>query len=268
MTLIDLNDRLNALFPPETAWSGDAIGLQIDRYPTDSDITKVLIAYEINEDILSEAVRNNADCICVFHPLIFSPLKTINRSDRIGSYVHDLIRLNIGLIVIHTNFDTHPEGTNALAAKALGLEPDSLHPLTPDTTHEGFGMGVIGRFSKPISEIDLAKKCQDIFGSPIRYCKGRHESIESIALVCGSGSSYFQDAINSKVDCFITADVKYHQFHEAHGRIMLIDPGHAEMEQFVVAGMTSLLRDDQHLQSITFIESQVNTSPIQYVFSQ
>lgn len=264
MTLIDLNDRLNALFPPETAWSGDAIGLQIDRYPTDSDITKVLIAYEINEDILSEAVRNNADCICVFHPLIFSPLKTIKRTDRIGLYVHDLIRLNIGLIVIHTNFDTHPEGTNALAAKALGLSSDSLSPLIPDSKHEGFGMGVIGRFPKPISDIDLAKKCHDIFGSPIRYCKGRKDLIESIAIVCGSGSSYYQDAIISKVDCFITADVKYHQFHEARGNIMLIDPGHAEMEQFVVAGMTSLLRNDEHLQSIAFIESLVNTSQIHY----
>ncbi len=267
MTLIDLNDRLNALFPPETAWSGDAIGLQIDRYPTDSEITKVLIAYEINEDILSEAVHINADCICVFHPLIFSPLKTIKRTDRIGSYVYDLIRLNIGLIVIHTNFDTHPEGTNALAAKALGLSPESLYPLIPDTKHEGFGMGIIGKLPMPISDIELAQKCHDIFGSPIRYCKGRNESIESIAIVCGSGSSYFHDAVESKADCFITADIKYHQFHEAHGRIMMIDPGHAEMEQFVVNGMTSLLRDDQHLQSIAFIESQVHTSPIRYTFS-
>lgn len=264
MTLIDLNDRLNALFPPETAWSGDAIGLQIDRFPIDSGIKKVLIAYEINEDILSEAIQINADCICVFHPLIFSPLKRISRSDRIGSYVHDLIRHNIGLIVIHTNFDTHPEGTNALAAKALGLQHVSLHPLIPDIQHDGFGMGVIGRFSEPISDIDLAKKCQDIFGSPIRYCEGKKNIIESIAIVCGSGSSYFNDAIKSGVDCFITADVKYHQFHEARGNIMLIDPGHAEMEQFVVVGMASLLRNDEHLQSITFIESQVNTSPIQY----
>lgn len=266
MTLIDLNDRLNALFPPETAWSGDAIGLQIDRFPIDSDIKKVLIAYEINEDILSEAIQINADCICVFHPLIFSPLKKISRSERIGSYVHDLIRHNIGLIVIHTNFDTHPEGTNALAAKALGLLTESLSPLLPDPKHEGFGMGMIGTLPKPIADLEFIKKCQDIFGSPIRYCKGKSETIESIAIVCGSGSSYYHDAIKSNVDCFITADVKYHQFHEARGNILLIDPGHAEMEQFVVAGMSSLLRNDAHLQSITCIESQVNTSPIRYSF--
>lgn len=265
MTLSDLNDRLNVLFPPETAWSGDAIGLQIDRYPIDSDIQRVLIAYEINEDILSEAKQKDVDCICVFHPLIFSPLKKIRRSDRIGSYVHDLIRLNIGLIVIHTNFDTHPDGTNMLAAKALGLDPDTLSPLIPDKQFEGFGMGVIGKLHHPLESSVFAQQCREVFGSPIRYCMGSKAMIESIAIVCGSGSSYFQNALDSQVDCFITADVKYHQFHEAKGNVMLIDPGHAEMEQFVVEGMSTILQNDECLQ-MQFIMSEVLTSPIQHVY--
>jgi dinuclear metal center YbgI/SA1388 family protein len=265
MTLIDLNDRLNELFPPETAWSGDAIGLQIDRYPIESTIKRVLIAYEINEDILSEAIQNDVECICVFHPLIFSPLKRIRISDRIGSYVHELIRNNIGLIVIHTNFDMHPQGTNMLAAKALGLQPESLRPMIPDAQFSGFGMGMIGIMSKPIQSTELASLCKKVFGSPIRYCTGKKDSIQSIAIVCGSGTSYFQTAVESQVDCFITADVKYHQFHEAKGNIMLIDPGHAEMEQFVAEGMTSILRSDDQLQAIEFIPSKVHTSPIHYI---
>jgi dinuclear metal center YbgI/SA1388 family protein len=264
MTLSDFNDRLNVLFPPETAWSGDAIGLQIDRYPIDSDIQRVLIAYEINEDILSEAKQKDIDCICVFHPLIFSPLKKIRRTDRIGSYVHDLIRMNIGLIVIHTNFDTHPEGTNILAAKALGLNPATLKPMIPDNQFEGFGMGVIGKLFDPVEYSVFANKCHEVFGSPIRFCLGNKEMIESIAIVCGSGSSYMQSALASNVDCFITADVKYHQFHEAKGNIMLIDPGHAEMEQFVVEGMCTILQNDDYL-SLEFIMSEVLTSPIYYV---
>ncbi|MEY3688692.1 MAG: hypothetical protein RIT37_254 [Bacteroidota bacterium] len=265
MTLIDLNDRLNAIFPPETAWSGDAIGLQIDRYPIDADINRVLIAYEINEDILSEAERNGIDCICVFHPLIFSPLKKISLSDRIGSYVHELIRLNIGLIVIHTNFDTHPAGTNILAANALGMNRESLSPLVPDKQLPGFGMGVIGTLTHPIESSAFAHLCHTVFGSPIRYCLGKKDVIQSVAIVCGSGTSYLSHAIDAQVDCFITADIKYHQFHDARNKIMLIDPGHAEMEQFVVQGMSSILRGIEECSSITFISSEVHTSPINYV---
>jgi putative NIF3 family GTP cyclohydrolase 1 type 2 len=173
--------------------------------------------------------------------------------------------LNIGLIVIHTNFDTHPYGTNMLAAKALGLHPDTLSPLIPDKQFEGFGMGVIGKLHHPMESSVFAQQCREVFGSPIRYCIGNKAMIESIAIVCGSGSSYFQNALDSQVDCFITADVKYHQFHEAKGNVMLIDPGHAEMEQFVVEGMSTILQNDECLQ-MQFIMSEVLTSPIQHVY--
>ena len=178
--------------------------------------------------------------------------------------MHDLIRLNIGLIVIHTNFDTHPKGTNDLAAKAVGLHPDTLSPLIPDKQFEGYGMGVIGKLHHPMESSVFAQKCREVFGSPIRYCLGRKEMIESVAIVCGSGSSYLQNALDLHVDCFITADVKYHQFHEAHGNVMLIDPGHAEMEQFVVEGLNTILQNDEHLQ-MQFIMSEVLTSPVHHV---
>ena len=46
---------------------------------------------------------------------------------------------------------------------------------------------------------------------------------------------------------------------------MLIDPGHAEMEQFVVEGMSKILQNDECLQ-MQFIMSEVITSPIQHVY--
>jgi putative NIF3 family GTP cyclohydrolase 1 type 2 len=58
--------------------------------------------------------------------------------------------------------------------------------------------------------------------------------------------------------------VKYHQFHEAKGAIMLLDPGHAEMEQFVVSGMMSIIKHDDTLKTLTIIGSEVHTSPIHY----
>ncbi|MFM7158388.1 MAG: Nif3-like dinuclear metal center hexameric protein [Bacteroidota bacterium] len=265
MTISDLNDRLNELFPPETAWSGDAIGLQIDHHPQDGDIHSVLIAYEITEEVVTEALLHHVDCICVFHPLIFSPLRTITRQDRVSSLVYDLIRNNIGVIVIHTNFDTHPLGTNALAAKAIGLVESSIQPLVPDMHHERFGMGIIGSLSEQMKSFQFAEHCASIFGSPVRYTKGKTNDIKTVAMVCGSGSQYMQHALEANVDCFITADVKYHQYHEAKGSIMLIDPGHAEMEKFVVEGLTTLLKQDEKIKELKIISSEVNTSPILYV---
>ena len=264
MTITDVNERLNALFPPETAWSGDAIGLQVGRYPENAEIKSILIAYEINKDVISEAVDHRIDCICVFHPLIFSPLKSITGKDKVSSHVHDLIRLNIGLIAIHTNFDTHPSGTNVLAAKSLDIVESTIRPLVPDAHHEKHGMGIIGMLPEPMDPKTFAEKCSATFGSPIRYALGTSKDVQTIAMVCGSGSQYMQTAIEAKADCFITADVKYHQFHAAQGTIMLIDPGHAEMEQFVAEGMKHVMKSDDILKNLTIMASSIKTSPILY----
>ncbi|MBQ3787449.1 MAG: Nif3-like dinuclear metal center hexameric protein [Bacteroidales bacterium] len=53
-----------------------------------------------------------------------------------------------------------------------------------------------------------------------------------VALCGGSGASFISDAIAAKADVYITADLKYHDFQRAEGRIILVDAGHYETEQF------------------------------------
>ena len=259
---------LNSVFPSETAWKEDKIGIHIDIYPQDTSIVKVLIAYEINDEVVEEAKHHNVQLICAFHPLIFNPLSTIISNDRIGKLVHTLIQSHIGVYIVHTNFDAHPKGTNVLAAEALGLSSNSLKMLVPDKKHDLFGMGIIGNIEKSMPIIEFVQHCSRIFSSPISYTIGKTETISRIAIVCGSGMMYFNEALSSGADCFITADIKYHQFHEAKGKITLIDPGHAQMEQFVARGLLNILNSIPDLSDIEFIVSEVHTSPVSYIKHQ
>ena len=95
-----------------------------------------------------------------------------------------------------------------------------------------------------------------------------NETISRIAMVCGSGMTYFNEALSSGADCFITADIKYHHFHEAKGKITLIDPGHAQMEQFVARGLLNILTSIPDFSDIEFIVSEVRTSPVSYIMHQ
>ncbi|MEZ5068200.1 MAG: Nif3-like dinuclear metal center hexameric protein [Bacteroidia bacterium] len=45
--------------------------------------------------------------------------------------------------------------------------------------------------------------------------------------------SLLKDAI-AGADAFITSDIKYHQFFDADSRILLVDAGHFETEQFTM----------------------------------
>ena len=50
--------------------------------------------------------------------------------------------------------------------------------------------------------------------------------------VGGAGSFLIGDAMKMRADVLLTADMKYHDFQRAEGRIVLCDAGHYETEQF------------------------------------
>lgn len=252
-------------FPPATGWAGDRIGLQVQSGR--AHVMRVLVAYEIDEDVIDFAVENQSDCIVAFHPLIFSPLPALLDTDRIGRKVQRLIKANIAVVIIHTNFDAFPRGTSALLAERLGLS--NIKPLIPDSTLPDHGMGVIAESRDTISTELLLERLHVVCRSPIRYTKHSSSQISRIAIVAGSGSDYFQAALSLGADCFITSDCKYHLFHEAKHSMTLIDPGHAEMERFVPNGLTEELNRlfSKEISSgmlETILHYQNETNPIQY----
>jgi putative NIF3 family GTP cyclohydrolase 1 type 2 len=63
-----------------------------------------------------------------------------------------------------------------------------------------------------------------------RYIGSAKNKIKKVAVCGGAGSDLMPDAINATADAFITADIKYHSFHDAADKILLIDAGHYETE--------------------------------------
>ncbi len=260
MLLTDLIAHINATLPPTSAMDGDRIGLQVQSART--EVQSVLTCMEVTDAVVDEAMRVGADCILAFHPLVFMPLTEINEDGRVGRLCTKLIRAGIALVVAHTNFDAYPEGTSTILARKLNMSIDGF--LRPDQTDATRGMGVLARPPQALSAAGLLERVEAVCGNPLRYSQGP-EMIRRVAILGGSGMSFFTDAARAGVDAFITADVKYHDFHRADGRLMLVDPGHYEMEQFNAEGLASLLRplaDGKNGLKVTV--SAVNTNPVCY----
>jgi dinuclear metal center YbgI/SA1388 family protein len=104
-----------------------------------------------------------------------------------------------------------------------------IYPLKNKNVN--FGEGAIGELPSPILEKDFLKqasyalKCKSM-----RYCTGNGKKIHKVAVCGGAGADLLEFAIESDADAFITADIKYHVYHEAQGKILLIDAGHYETE--------------------------------------
>lgn len=259
MLLSKLIEVIESEFPSGSALKGDPIGLRIQS--GNNQIKNILIALEVNDEVIDSAVKLGCDCIISFHPLIFSPLTEILDEERVGYLVTRLIRNNISQITIHTNFDVYINGTNKIFADLLNLQNRRF--LIENNEFQNKGMGIIGELEVPISYNQLAELLFNKTNSPVRYNYGKSEIIKKIAIVCGSGTSFLNDVLKTNCDAFITADATYHTFHRLKGKLALFDIGHYEMEQFVPENLknilNSLLDDDVKLHLSTAL-----TNPIEY----
>ncbi|MCU0424784.1 MAG: Nif3-like dinuclear metal center hexameric protein [Candidatus Kapabacteria bacterium] len=262
MNLHTFVQSLEHRLPPSAAMKGDRIGLQLQSGRT--EISSVFVTMELTEEIAAEAADKGADCVLAFHPLIFAPMTAITDAERVGRICTTLITSGIALVVAHTNFDAFPKGTSTLLAERLGIRVEK--PLVADAQNVGFGMGIVGLLDAPESIESFAAKLHALTSAPLRYTLGRTSMLQRIAIVGGSGASFIGDALAAKVDAFITADIKYHDFHRVRGELTLIDAGHYEMEQFVPLGLAALVKEiaEERGQPLKITRSAIVPNPIAY----
>jgi dinuclear metal center YbgI/SA1388 family protein len=125
------------------------------------------------------------------------------------------------------------------------------------------GAGAIGNLENPIDELAFLKIIKQKFNVPfVKHTQLLNKNISKVAVCGGTGSFLLKDAIRAKADVFITADFKYHQFFDAENKIVIVDIGHYESEQF-----TSNLFYDLFMKNFSNFAayiSHTNTNPVNY----
>lgn len=137
-----------------------------------------------------------------------------------------------------------------------------VYPLKNDNTN--YGIGAIGELEKPMKLIDfLHFVSSKLKTSSLRYATGKAQSIKKVAVCGGSCGELLDEAIKQNADVFITADLKYHTFQDAEGKILLIDAGHYETEVPILDEMKrrldSFLNEEKRIKVLKFKGS---TNPI------
>jgi dinuclear metal center YbgI/SA1388 family protein len=120
MLVADLEAVLEKLAPKALAEPGDNSGLLVGD--ARASVRRVLVALELTEPVLGEAIAGGYDTILTHHPLLFSPLRSLVDSRPRERLVRRLIAAQINLVACHTNLDAAPEGLADIAGEALGLQ--------------------------------------------------------------------------------------------------------------------------------------------------
>jgi hypothetical protein len=135
--------------------------------------------------------------------------------------------------------------------------------FTMDNVHFGIGAGIIGQLKAPMEEKDFLKKLKSVFKAEgIRHTALLGKPINKVAVCGGAGSFLTRKALQMGADIFVTADVKYHEFFDAEGRMVLADIGHYESEQFTVELLHDLLVEK--FPTFAVQKSGVITNPVRY----
>jgi len=136
-----------------------------------------------------------------------------------------------------------------------------IYPL--DNLFEGAGAGMIGDLAVPSKETDLLGFVKDQLRLPfIEHSAFLNKKVSRIAICGGAGSFLIQDAIKAHAEVFLTGDLKYHDYFEADGKILLADIGHYESEQFTIDLLYEYLI--KIFNNFAFQKTKLKTNPINY----
>lgn len=120
MKASDIVQLMEQWAPPYLIDEWDNTGFQLGDM--EKEVNKIIVALDLDRQVLKEALEEKAEMIITHHPLIFKPLKAIRKQNYKESLIMDLIREDIVVYNAHTNLDLAVDGVNDELAKLLNLK--------------------------------------------------------------------------------------------------------------------------------------------------
>ena len=240
--------------PRELAAEWDNVGLLVGD--PSHEVSRVLVALDITEAVVAEAVERGADLIVAHHPVMnctWHKVQSVRTDDRQGRILTALLRHDIAAICMHTNLDAAEGGVNDALAAALGL-----------SCVESFNDEKIGRIGVINCELPLEQFLSHVVKSlgcsGIRYLDTKRP-VHKVAVGGGACGSEIGAVLAAGCDTFITSDLRYNDFLDTQG-LNLIDAGHFPTEDIVCPIIVSFLA--KHFPSVETVKSTSHKEVIQY----
>ena len=240
-TVADILKYIESIAPPYMKEHWDNVGLLCGSRST--PVTRILVALDPFEHVCDEAANWGAELIVTHHPIIFQPLKAVTDSTSIGRSIMALCRHGIAAINAHTNLDCTPGGVNDVLARTVGLSDiQVISPAGTDEEGQPYGLLRCGNVAEQTLPDFLASVKENLHCDGLRYVDSG-KRVRKVAVGGGSCAGAMLDALAAGCDTFVTADIKYNQFWDAHDLgLNLIDAGHFCTENPVVAVLAEKLQ--------------------------
>ncbi len=242
VSIKNITDCLEEIAPLSWQESYDNAGLILGN--PDMDCTGVMVCLDIMPEIVDEAIEKGCNMILSHHPFIFFGVKKITYGSNIDTILRKAMKKDIAVYASHTNMDSSSTGVNYMLAKKIGLT--NIQRLQYSTIEDKayLGCGAIGELDKELSGEEFLNIVKEKLSlKSIRYFGNLKKKIKKVGLCGGAGAEFVKDAMKNNCDCYLTGDIKYHNFLETEEKILLADIGHFESEQFILQRFQEIVKE-------------------------
>lgn len=226
MKIKEVYDFLDFVAPFETSAEWDNCGLSVGSL--DNEFTKILVALDVTDEVIDEALKSGAELVITHHPLIF------NSVSQVGSegILYKAVKSGITFISSHTCLDKAIGGVNDCLARKAGIKN-----IQHQTIDEFLKLGEI----EPCTVREFAQKVKCALGGAVAFTdNGR--IISKVAFCSGGGGDLINAAASMGADALLTGEAKHHEYLEAkHLGVALLTAGHYETEVIVCDYLCDIL---------------------------
>lgn len=271
-TLEQIVSKIEEFAPLSLQESWDNSGWQLLTIPSDTRCSGVLVCVDVTPERVAEARGLGCNLIVSHHPLIFKGLRSITGRTLQERAVVDAIRSGVMVYSSHTALDSAEGGVSRVLAERLGLE--GVRPLVP--SGDGLtGLGAVGLLpGDGLGRGEFVELVKGVYGQPsVRVTRGRGEGgeggdggegrIRCVALCGGSGGEFIGRALGVGADAYVTSDVRYHDFVDFGGELVVVDTGHYESEnctKSIISGIIS-----ENFANFAVYMSARECAPVEYM---
>jgi dinuclear metal center YbgI/SA1388 family protein len=217
-------------------------GLQVGRLGT--ELHRVAFAVDACLETIQRAADWKAELLFVHHGLFWgAPLPVTGVHYR---RLRALLEADCALYAVHLPLDLHPElGNNAALARVLGLSE-----LQPFGEYRGTRIGWKGHFPEARSLEAIARLVAGGSADTPRTLPFGPEEIRSVGIVSGGAANEALQAIDERLDLFVTGDANHMIYHHClEGKINVIFGGHYRTEVWGVGLLAERLAGEMELET-------------------
>ncbi len=168
-------------------------GLQVEGK---SDICKIISGVSANQDLIDQAIEEQADALLVHHGFFWKNESTVITGIK-KNRIKALLDNHINLFAYHLPLDAHPVIGNNIQL-ALRFNIQNPQPIGETLVWQGEVDASLHEVVQSV--INVTSRAPLAFGN-------KDKKIKKITWCSGGAQSYIEHAINIGADCFITGEV-------------------------------------------------------------